>query len=111
MAIATDLRDRIDLAGAWQLAFDPAGQGIGEGWASGRWLHDRAETVQVPAVWERTHPDAEGVGFYRRDFTVPSELAQRVLYLRFDGASYRTDSRMKADHKHRGRFRSSALSR
>ena len=35
MAIATDLRDRIDLAGAWQLAFDPAGQGIGDGWASG----------------------------------------------------------------------------
>ena len=91
MAIATDLRDRIDLAGAWQLAFDPAGQGIGDGWASGRWPHDRAETVQVPAVWERTHPDAEGVGFYRKVFTVPSEWAQRVLYLRFGGASYRTE--------------------
>ena len=91
MAIATDLQDRIDLAGAWQLAFDPAGQGIGEGWAPGRWPRDRAETVQVPTVWERTHPDAEGVGFYHRVFTVPSEWAQRVLYLRFGGASYRTE--------------------
>ena len=91
MAIAADLRDRIDLAGAWQLAFDPAGQGIADGWASGAWPRDRAETVQVPAVWERTHPDAEGVGFYRRVFTVPSEWAQRVLYLRFGGASYRTE--------------------
>src|SRR5215213_4996211 len=92
MAIAADLRDRIDLAGAWQLAFDPAGQGIADGWTSGAWPQDGAETVQVPAVWERTHPDAEGVGFYRRDFTVPPEWAQRVLYLRFDGASYRTEA-------------------
>ena len=89
MAIAADLRDRIDLAGAWQLAFDPAGQGIADGWAAGAWPRDRAETVQVPAVWERTHPDAEGVGFYRTVFTVPSDWAQRVLHLRFGGASYR----------------------
>jgi beta-galactosidase len=91
MAGAADLRDRIDLAGAWDLAFDPAGQGIADGWAAGRWPRDRAETVQVPAIWERTHPDAEGVGFYRRTFTVPADWAQRVLVLRFGGASYRTE--------------------
>jgi beta-galactosidase len=85
------LRHRIDLAGTWQLAFDPAGQGIADGWASGAWPRDRAEIVQVPAVWERTHPDAEGVGFYRRIFTIPSHWPQRVLDLRFGGASYRTD--------------------
>jgi beta-galactosidase len=92
MAIAADLRDRIDLAGAWQLAFDPDGQGIADGWASGAWPRDGAETVQVPAVWERTQPDAEGVGFYRRVFAVPSDCANRVVYLRFGGASYRTEA-------------------
>jgi beta-galactosidase len=91
MAIAADVRERIDLAGAWQLAFDPTGQGIADDWAAGAWPRDRAETVQVPAVWEQTHPDAEGVGFYRKIFTVPSDWAQRVLYLRFEGASYRTE--------------------
>ena len=91
MAIATHYRDRIDLAGTWQLAFDPEGQGIIDGWTSGAWPEDRAESTQVPSVWERTHPDAEGVGFYRRVFTVPVDWAQRVLYLRFGGASYRTE--------------------
>ena len=91
MAIAADLRERIDLAGAWQLAFDPAGEGIVDGWATGAWPRDRAEAVQVPAIWERTHPDAEGVGFYRTVFTVPSHWAQRVLHLRFGGASYRAE--------------------
>jgi beta-galactosidase len=88
---ATILRDQIDLAGAWELAFDPAGEGIAGGWAAGQWPRGRAETVQVPALWERTHPDAEGVGFYRRVFTVPSHWAQRVLNLRFGGASYRAE--------------------
>ena len=91
MAIAADLRERIDLAGAWHLAFDPAGEGIVDGWATGAWPRDRAEAIQVPAIWERTHPDAEGVGFYRTVFTVPSHWAQRVLHLRFAGASYRAE--------------------
>ncbi|MCD6034190.1 MAG: hypothetical protein K0S78_6376, partial [Thermomicrobiales bacterium] len=56
MAGTADLRDRIDLAGAWELAFDPAGQGLADGWAAGAWPDDQAETVQVPALWDQTHP-------------------------------------------------------
>jgi len=91
MAVTADLWDRIDLAGAWDLAFDPAGHGLADGWAVGAWPEDQAETVQVPALWDQTHPDAEGIGFYRKVFPVPSEWMQRVLSLRFGGASYRTD--------------------
>ena len=56
-----------------------------------RGREDRAEIVQVPAVWERTHPDAEGVGFYRRVFTVPSRLgaAGAVSALRGSQLPYR----------------------
>ncbi|MGH2614579.1 MAG: glycoside hydrolase family 2 protein [Thermomicrobiales bacterium] len=91
MAVATDSRERIDLAGEWQIAFDPAGQGIAAGWASGSWPQDRAETTNVPGIWERTHPDTEGIGFYRGFFTIPADWAQQLLHLRFGGASYRTD--------------------
>ena len=91
MAFATDFRDRIDLSGSWQLAFAPAGRGIADGWTSGTWPEDRSDRVHVPSVWERTHPEAEGIGFYRRVFTVPSDWAQRVPHLRFEGASYRTE--------------------
>ena len=91
MAIASDFRYRIDLAGSWQIAFDPDGQGVAAGWTSGRWPEDESERTYVPSVWERTHPEAEGIGFYRKIFTVPPDWAQRVLYLRFEGASYRTE--------------------
>lgn len=92
MATAADTRDRIDLTGDWQIAFDPAGEGIAAGWMSGAWPEDRAEKAIVPAVWERTHPAAEGIGFYRTTFTVPSAWVRRVLHLRFGGASYRTEA-------------------
>ena len=38
------------------------------------------------------YPDAEGVGFYRKTFTVPSEWRDRVLRLHFGGASYRAEA-------------------
>jgi beta-galactosidase len=92
MAVAVDSRERIDLAGEWQIAFDPAGQGIAAGWTSGAWPEDRAEATRVPGIWERTHPDAEGIGFYRTTFAIPSNWAQRLVYLRFGGASYRAEA-------------------
>ncbi len=85
-------RPRLELAGLWQLAFDPACEGIRAGWALGHWPEARAERVQVPALWNVTHPDAEGVGFYRRVFTVPADWQGRVVRLHFRGASYRTQA-------------------
>ena len=59
-------RRRLSLAGEWQLAFDPRAEGLAQGWLSEGWPAARAERVQLPAAWETTHPDAEGIGFYRR---------------------------------------------
>ncbi len=85
-------REEISLAGDWQLAFDPAGEGVAAGWAAGRYPQDSADTVQVPALWDVTHPQAEGVGFYRRTFTVPQTWAGKVVLLHSAGAAYRAEA-------------------
>jgi hypothetical protein len=92
MTSSTGLRERLDLAGGWQLAFDPDGQGARAGWPPGRWPEARAERVQVPAIWNVTHPDADGIGYYRRTFAVPVGWAGRVVRLNVGGASYRLEA-------------------
>ncbi|UCC64406.1 MAG: beta galactosidase jelly roll domain-containing protein, partial [Anaerolineae bacterium] len=86
-----DPREQLDLSGPWQLAFDPAGEGIGRDWMGSNWPEARSDWVQVPALWNVTHPDAEGVGFYRRVFAVPADWDGKVSWLRFGGASYRAE--------------------
>ncbi len=71
-------RDRwIDLGGAWDVAYDDAGRGLGEDWPERADVYTRSITVPVPPVpsW------ASGIGalffhplaWYRRAFTVAHE--------------------------------------
>jgi beta-galactosidase len=87
----TGSRARLDLSGPWELAFDSYGEGIRNGWMSGNWPEAGSDRVQIPAIWDVTHPDAEGVGFYRKLFVVPPDWQGRVLRLCFGGASYRAE--------------------
>lgn len=89
MSVCEELRERLSLAGRWQLAFDQEGEGVGGRWFAGGWP-STSEAVQVPGLWNLTHPDVEGVGFYRRTFAVPAAWSERVLRLHFGGASYRS---------------------
>ncbi len=82
-------REQLDLAGRWQLAFDPRNEGVRQGWPT-HWPAG-AEQVQVPALWNVTHPDYEGVAFYRRTFTTPADWSGKALRLHFGGVSYRAD--------------------
>jgi beta-galactosidase len=91
MALVPHSRARLDLSGPWQLAFDLGGEGIRDGWMAGSWPEARSDRVQVPAIWNITHPDAEGVGFYRKAFTIPADWRGEVLQLRFGGVSYRAE--------------------
>jgi beta-galactosidase len=81
-------RDRVDLRGTWQLAFDPDNRGIGLRWGQGQWPEGHAQAVSVPSIWNRFVPDAEGIGFYRTNFVVPGGWAGRLIELCFAGASY-----------------------
>lgn len=84
-------RRRQSLAGAWQLVFDTQAVGLAQDWLGAGWPAEQADTVQLPSAWNVTHPDAEGVGFYRRSFTLPAEWAGRALLLHCVGAAYRAE--------------------
>ena len=92
MMTQAGIHETISLAGAWQLAFDPAETGLAAGWHTGAWPEAQAETVHVPAPWDISHPQARGVGFYRRRFRLPAEWSDKVVRLHFGGASYRTEA-------------------
>lgn len=92
MSSTSDPRESLDLSGSWELVFDPNDEGVAQGWMSGDWPARDAGPVHVPAVWNLTHPDAAGVGFYRRMLTLPSEWAGKALELHFEGASYRAEA-------------------
>lgn len=82
---------RLSLAGEWQLAFDPQAEGLAQGWLGAGWPAARAQAVQLPSAWDVTHPDAEGVGFYRRTFAVPAEWSGQAVLLHCVGAAYRAE--------------------
>jgi hypothetical protein len=85
-------REKKELSGPWQIAFDPDDVGSKEGWASGHWPEERALPVHVPGIWNIDYPDADGVGFYRTTFTVPSCWQDKAILLHFQGAIYRCDA-------------------
>src|SRR5215510_13683772 len=88
MSLTSASRTCLNLAGSWQLAFDPAGIGLREGWVSGRWPEAQSFAEQVPSIWNVAHPAAEGIGFYRKQFRLPDDWAGRVVRLHFGGVSY-----------------------
>ena len=67
-------REKKDLSGTWQIAFDPQDVGSKEGWTHGNWPAEQTLPVHVPGIWNKDYPDADGVGFYQTTFTVPGEL-------------------------------------
>lgn len=103
MTFTANSRARLDLSGPWQLAFEAGGEGIRAGRMEDNWPEDHSTWVQVPALWNITHPDADGVGFYRKLFTIPAEWDGQVLRLHFVGASYRAtvwlNGRYVGDHE------------
>ena len=81
--------ETISLNGSWKLIFDE--QQIGE---LQQWHLDKnhpassAVEVIVPASWETVRKDFEGVGWYRRTFTVPKQLKDKTIRLHFGAVNY-----------------------
>jgi beta-galactosidase len=86
-----DQADQFDLGGEWQLILDPGCAGLKSGWAEGSFPLDRSMSVEVPSLWNLTHPYYEGVAFYRKTFHAPSILAGKVSLIHFEGVCYRTE--------------------
>jgi hypothetical protein len=90
--VAASTRDQLNLAGEWELAFDPAELGLAHGWTTGAFPASEARPVQVPGIWDLAYPEKRGVGFYRRTFQAPAAWAGKAVLLHFGGASYRTET-------------------
>jgi beta-glucuronidase len=80
------------LDGTWLFRLDPGNQGLRGGWAR------RASTsgwspVTVPNAWNAADDsDASmrgGIGWYRRDFTLPSSSSAYAWIARFESVNYR----------------------
>src|ERR1700744_1487901 len=81
------------LDGTWLFRLDPSDAGLKAHWERSRssagW-----KPVSVPNVWNNGDPSAAsmlgGVGWYRRDFSLPSASAALRWAVRFESVNYRS---------------------
>ncbi len=90
----------LSLSGVWEIRPDKENKGLREGWfrpgTGGAWRH-----ALVPSAWETALGiDFDGVGWYRKGFRVPGNLAGRRVFLRFQGAA--TEARVWVNGKEVG---------
>ena len=81
------------LGGRWDFKLDPNDKGL-----AGHWFNDRSATgwsaTTVPNAWNATDESpasmAGSIGWYRKDFTLPSASAAFSWVIRFESVNYRT---------------------
>src|ERR1700712_2317956 len=80
------------LDGQWRFRLDPQGVGLKDGWA-GRASTAGGGPTTAPNAWNAADDsDASmrgGIGWYRRDFTLPSASAAYAWIARFESVNYR----------------------
>ena len=87
-AVEVNSREKIDLGGTWQIAFDPENVGVQQKWSGENYPEHQAGPVEVPGIWNLTYPDMQGVAYYRTTFTVPASWHGKAILLDFEGAIY-----------------------
>ena len=85
-------RGHISLDGIWQFTLDPQDRGVAEGWSR---LPDRFDRkIRVPGIWQgqgfgeergQVRHDYQGVAWYGRALTIPSDWAGRKIWLHVGG--------------------------
>jgi beta-galactosidase/beta-glucuronidase len=80
----------LPLSGTWCFAADSGGVGENEGWMEPGFDDSSWLSVEVPHTWNvmANYIDYEGIGWYRRTFTLPAEAADAHLRLRFEAVFY-----------------------
>jgi sialate O-acetylesterase len=67
----------LDLSGQWKFSIYRKSGMMEKNFDDSKW-----DDIKVPATWEsQGYPDHDGLGWYRKKFTVPSNLASQNLYL------------------------------
>lgn len=80
----------IPLSGEWCFSIDKDQVGEGQGWVDPSFDDSSWAAVQVPHTWNvmPEYSDYEGLAWYRRTFTAPSESRNAHLRLRFEAVFY-----------------------
>jgi beta-glucuronidase len=89
----TGASDRFLMGGTWLYRADPGGNGASQGFASSTATAGWAP-VTVPNAWNaKDYSDASfagGVGWYRKDFHLPSAAKRLSWVVRFESVNYRS---------------------
>src|SRR5512138_1417225 len=81
-------RQMADLSGFWDFRFDPADEGLAQGWGAG---FTPAEIIAVPASWNDQFADWRdyiGVAWYQTAFDLPWGWRGQRILVRFNAVSY-----------------------
>lgn len=84
-------RQMADLSGFWDFRFDPANEGVEQGWGAG---FDPTEIIAVPASWNDQFAewrDYLGLAWYRTTFDLPWGWRGQRIFVRFNAVSYLAD--------------------
>ena len=85
--------DRYLLGGTWLFRFDSTEQGVKQGWQRNASTEGWTR-VAVPNAWnaQDSSPQsfAGGVGFYRKDFKLPTNSRRFAWVVRFESVNYRS---------------------
>ena len=89
-AALSAMPEDLSLDGIWDIVFDPENEGREAGWFDENVFMslDTRKEIPVPAAWELTEEDYEGVAFYRKAFTVPPDWEDQVVRLQFGAVNY-----------------------
>jgi beta-glucuronidase len=81
------------MGGEWLFRLDPAGQGLDQAWQRRTSTAGWSATT-VPNAWNATDQSEAsmhgGVGWYRKDFRLPSSAKQYSWVIRFESVNYRS---------------------
>ena len=87
------MKETRSLNGTWQVIFDHGNKGRQLQWQhrSKFESHHDIECVTVPACLEEFKQDYEGVAWYGKVFTIPSDRSGRTIRLHFEAVNYRAE--------------------
>ena len=85
----TEIREKVSLNGAWDLAFDPDNTGKKKGWF--KRFPKKFKKMAVPGVWEQIKPGYDGVGWYRKSVNIEAGWLNKVIRLEVGAAHYYAD--------------------
>jgi beta-galactosidase len=87
------MREILKLDGSWQVIFDYENKGRTLNWQrrDNFYSYHDIEEVIVPACLEEFVQDYEGVAWYGKAFTVPSDWCGKVVRVQFEAVNYRAE--------------------